>query len=145
MSDADSLSGACLCGKCTFTAQRGPQGSGVCHCDMCKKWSGGMYISTDCGSSVAFAEGSPIGSYKGSEWGERIFCKECGSSILWQTQDGENQHVSIQMFDDPSQFEIDIQLFIDAKPKNYALANETNVMTRAEVFAMFADLPEASQ
>jgi len=96
-----------------------------------------MYISTDCGESVVFDAGSPIGSYKGSEWGERLFCRVCGSSILWQTQDGKNQHVSIQMFDDPTQFEIDVQLFIDAKPANYGLSNETKVMTRDEVFAMF--------
>ncbi|MEO0931730.1 MAG: GFA family protein, partial [Pseudomonadota bacterium] len=91
------LSGTCMCGASTFTATPTPGGlgAGACHCGMCRKWSGGMYLSVDCGSSVTFAEGAPVGSYKGSAWGERLFCKECGSSLLWQTQDGQNQHVSI--------------------------------------------------
>ncbi len=140
MSDA-TLSGACLCGKCQFTAREGALGAGACHCDMCRKWSGGMFMSVDCGESVQFEDGAPISSYKGSEWGERVFCAECGSSILWQTQDGKNQHVSIQMFEDPSQFEIGIELFIDTKPANYALAGERKVMTRAQVFADYAGMP----
>ncbi len=137
---ADALKGTCMCGACKFTATPtvGGLGAGACHCGMCRKWSGGMYLSVDCGSSVTFDEGAPVGSYKGSEWGERLFCRECGSSLLWQTQDGQNQHVSIQAFDDPGQFEIGMQVFIDKKPGNYALAGETKTMTEAEVFAMFA-------
>ncbi len=136
------LTGACLCGACTFTASLGPLGAGVCHCGMCRKWSGGMYLSVDCGASVRFNEGAPLGSYKGSSWGERVFCKTCGSSILWQTQDGANQHVSIQCFEDPGQFDLKIELFIDRKPANYALAGSRQTMTEAEVFAMFADQTE---
>ena len=51
------------------------------------------------------------------------------------------QNVSLQAFEAPGQFEIGMQLFIDKKPDNYALAAKTNTMTEAEVFAMFA--PEA--
>ncbi|WP_037294234.1 GFA family protein [Roseobacter sp. CCS2] len=134
-----ALPGKCMCGACVFTATPTPGGlgAGACHCGMCRKWSGGMYISVDCGSSVVFADGAPVGSYKGSEWGERLFCKDCGSSLLWQTQDGQNQHVSIQTFEDPSQFEIGMQVFIDKKPDNYALAAKTKTMTEAEVFAHY--------
>ncbi|WP_224823387.1 GFA family protein [Cognatishimia sp. MH4019] len=135
-----SLTGSCLCGASTFEAELGPMGAGACHCGMCRKWSGGVYLSVDCGESVKFKEGAPLGSYKGSEWGERVFCKDCGSSLLWQTQDGKNQHVSIQCFEDPSQFEIGMELFIDRKPSSYALEGERNKMTEAEIFAMFADM-----
>jgi len=133
-----ALAGSCMCGAVTFTATPTGEGSGACHCGMCRKWSGGMFLSVDCGTSVAFADGAPVGSYKGSEWGERLFCTKCGSSILWQTQDGANQHVSIQAFDDPGQFEIGVQLFIDRKPGNYALSNQTRVLTEAEVYAAHA-------
>ncbi len=140
MTDDPALKGSCMCGACTFAAipNAAGYGAGACHCGMCRKWSGGMFMSVDCGSSVVFDEGAPVGSYKGSEWGERLFCKTCGSSLLWQTQDGQNQHVSIQAFEDPGQFEIGMQVFIDKKPANYALAAETKTMTEAEVFAMFA-------
>ena len=139
MADAAPLQGSCLCGACTFTATPtvGGLGAGACHCGMCRKWSGGMYMSVDCGSSVAFVDESALGSYKASDWGERLFCTKCGSSLLWQTQDSQNQHVSIQAFDDPGQFDIGMQVFIDKKPANYALANDTKTMTEAEVFAHY--------
>ena len=133
----DRLTGQCMCGACSFTAELGPMGAGACHCGMCRHWSGGIYLSVDCGASVEFAEGSPVASYKGSTWGERKFCTTCGSSLLWQTQDGANQHVSIQCFEDPGQFEIGIEVFIDRKPPNYALAGERKSMTEAEIFAMY--------
>ena len=133
-----SLTGACLRGACTFTAEEASGGGGACHCGMCRKWTGGIFLSVDCGTSVKFADGAPKGSYKGSEWGERVFCKECGSSLLWQMLDGTNQLVSIQCFEDPSQFALGIELFIDRKPSNYALAGERNKMTQAEVEAIFA-------
>ena len=138
-----ALTGTCLCGASTFAAELGPQGAGVCHCGMCRKWSGGILMSVDCGNSVRFNEGATLGSYKGSEWGERIFCTTCGSSLVWQTQDGNNQHVSIQCFEDPSQFDLKVELFIDKKPANYALAGERAVMTEAEVYAMYAPEGEA--
>ncbi len=136
------LSGSCLCGKCNFEAEADTATGGACHCGMCRKWSGGILTTVECGSSVKFADGAPTGTYRASEWGERIFCRGCGSSLVWQTQDGNYQHVSMQAFDDPEQFDLTMQVFIDQKPGNYALANETKTMTEAEVFAMFAPTPE---
>jgi len=132
-----------LCGVTRFTAEPQEE-AGACHCEMCRKWSGGMFLSVLCGNSVRFENVEHLGSYKGSEWGERLFCKMCGSSLLWQTQDGENQHVSIQSFQNPEAFDLNMQVFIDCKPDNYALANETKTMTEAEVFAMFAPQSESN-
>ena len=136
--DATPLTGSCMCGACTFTAMPVLATAGACHCRMCQKWAGGIFLAVDCGRSVQFAEGAPVQSYKGSRWAERLFCGTCGSSLVWQTQDGANQHVSIQCFDDPGQFPVDSEIFIDRKPSNYALAGDHKTMTEAEVFAMFA-------
>ena len=143
MTNDATLSGKCLCGACSFTAVQTDLGGGICHCGMCRKWSGGMLLSVGCGASTVFEDGALLGSYKGSGWAERVFCKECGSSLMWQTQDGQHQNVSIQAFEDPSQFKLEKQIFIDRKPSNYDLANETAMMTEAEVFAMFAPQGDA--
>lgn len=134
----EALRGSCMCGACKFTATPKAPEAHVCHCGMCRKWSGGMFISTNCGSSVRFDDGAPVGSYKGSEWGERLFCTACGSTLLWQMQSGEMQNVSIQCFDDPGQFTLVSQIYIDRKPGCYALSGETKTMTEAEVVALFA-------
>ncbi|SPH17326.1 hypothetical protein DEA8626_00844 [Defluviimonas aquaemixtae] len=144
MSNA-ALSGTCLCGACAFTAAPVGKSAGACHCGMCRRWSGGIYLAVDCGESVEFAKGAPVVAYKGSSWGERLFCRECGSSLVWQTQDGRNQHVSIQTFEDPGRFVVDSEIFIDRKPNSYALADVARAMTEAEVFAMFASKSEGGQ
>lgn len=144
MAEGATLQGKCLCGACAFTATPTSLDAGVCHCGQCNSWTGGMFINVYCGDTVAFAEGAPLGSYKGSAWGERIFCTICGSSLAWQTQDGAHQSVSIQAFDDPSQFTLTTQIFTDRKPGCYALANETEMMTEAEVMAKYAPDDETS-
>lgn len=139
---AEAMTCQCLCGACTFEATPKAMEMGSCHCGMCRKWSGGVFMSVDCGSSVRFADDAPIGRYRASEWGERVFCIQCGSSLAWQTQDGQYQYVALQSFEDPSAFKFGLQVFIDKKPDTYEFANKTGTMTEAEVFAMFAPPPE---
>jgi hypothetical protein len=132
-----ALNGSCLCGACRFTAT--PQhGAHACHCGNCRKWSGGIFLSVHCGTSVAFAPDAPLARYVSSDWAERVFCARCGSSLVWQMQDGSSQIVSIQAFEHPEDFEIDTQIYVDHKPGNYALANATAMLTEAEVIAKYA-------
>lgn len=132
------LHGQCLCGACRFTAKETGQGGGICHCGMCRRWTGGIFLSVDCGESVNFEDNAPLGRYRGSPWGERVFCQECGTSLMWQLQEGTHQHVSIQAFDDPEQFDLKTELFIDRKPASYALSGTRKSLTEAEVSALFA-------
>ncbi|MFV0335492.1 MAG: GFA family protein [Tropicimonas sp.] len=140
----ERLAGRCLCGACTFTAEPAKE-AGICHCSMCRRWSGGMFMGVDCGSSLEFAEGAPVVAYRSSEWGRRLFCGQCGSTLAWQMADGSHSHVSMQSFDDPGAFIVASEIFIDEKPANYALANQTTKMTGAEVLAMFAAQPGGDQ
>jgi hypothetical protein len=135
------MKGHCLCGACKFTATPDAMESGACHCGMCRHWSGGIFMSVGCGETVKFEEETNLGRYRGSPWGERIFCTQCGSSLVWQTQDGKFQHVSVQAFEDPGDFKLTLEVFHDRKPGSYAFVNETKKMTEAEVFAMFAPPP----
>lgn len=138
MAQAASLQGSCLCEAVTFTATPTGDRANVCHCAQCRKWTGGMYMAVDCGNSIAFDDRTHLGSHKASEWGERLFCKLCGSSLVWQMQDGSGQGVSMHSFDDPGQFTLKNQWFIDKKPDNYALTNDTEKFTEAQCIAMFA-------
>jgi len=132
------LKGSCLCGACRFTATPVSDAAYVCHCEMCRKWTGSMYMSVGCGDSIVFEDTDQLGIYRASEWGERLFCKACGASLVWRMQDGSGSGVSLQAFDDPAQFTLKMQWFIDKKPANYALVNDTDTKTEAECIAMFA-------
>lgn len=135
--------GACLCGASRFTAT--PENDAhACHCGNCRKWSGGIFLSVHCGTSVVFDANAPIVRYASSAWAERVFCGICGSSLVWQMRDGSSQIVSIQSFDDPRDFMITSQIYVDHKPDNYALANRTEMLTEAEVIAKYTTTAEES-
>ena len=141
---SEALKGACMCGACAFTAVPDDLDAGICHCGMCRKWSGGMFMVVTC-HDLAFAKGAPVEAFKSSEWGRRLFCRVCGSSLAWQTADGSHTSVSIQAFEDPGIFTLTSEIFVDEKPGCYDLANDTHKMTAAEVMAMFAPKPDGER
>ena len=138
----DRLSGKCLCGAVKLSAIPLELKVNACHCSMCRHWSGGVFMAVRCGESVKLSGNGSVGIFQSSEWGERVFCKQCGSSLMWRSRDNKHQNVSMQVFDNPQAFELTNQYFIDKKPDNYSFANDTNKMTEAEVMAMFAPSPD---
>lgn len=127
--------GQCLCGAVRFEAKLGAREVGACHCSMCRRWSGGVFLAVEC-ESVTFENDAALGIYTSSEWGERCFCKTCGSTLLWRSKDGTHHAVSLQTFDDPSSFSFTSQIFVDDKPTNYSFAEATKNMTGPEFIAM---------
>ncbi len=95
-------------------------------------------MAVDCGENVQLEENGTLGVYASSDYGERVFCRKCGSSLFWRMQDGSQAYVAARAFDDPSVFSLTDEIFVDDKPDNYAFANRTRKMTGAEVFALHA-------
>ncbi len=138
MSDTPTLSGGCLCGAVRFTAAPAKHEYGVCHCGMCRRWAAGPFLAIDCADTVRFESDAELGVYPSSEWGERGFCKACGTPLFWKMRGKDSYHVSVEAFDDESDFTFASEIFIDEKPSHYAFANDTRKMTGAEVMAAFA-------
>ncbi len=139
MSHEGSLTGQCLCGAVHFSATPKNKDVGVCHCSMCRRWSGGPLMVLDCGDRIQYENQSGIGVYKSSEWGERGFCKKCGTALFWKLQGKDHYIVPVDAFDDPGDLKFASEIFIEEKPAYYDFANETHKMTGEEVFAMFAE------
>lgn len=137
MAGAVRKAGQCLCGAVRFEAVIAKAEMGACHCAMCRRWSGGIFLSVEC-AEVTVADPDALGLYASSDWGERGFCKTCGSSIMWRSKDGAHVAVSVQAFADPGAFPFASQIFIEEKPNSYHFREKTQVMTGAEVFAAFA-------
>ena len=95
-------------------------------------------MAVECGSSLKVDNPDALGVYTSSDWGERCFCKTCGSTLFWRMRDGSHQVVAAQAFDDPGQFQFVSEIFIDENPGNYAFSNQTKKMTGAEFLAQFA-------
>ncbi|NAW64630.1 GFA family protein [Photobacterium halotolerans] len=137
-SSADRLTGHCLCGKVGMTSNSGTLHAEACHCGMCRKWSGGPYLSVAAGTEVSFTGEENISRFSSSEWGERGFCKHCGSHLFYFLKPTGQYMVAAGLLDQESQLEMDQQIFIDKKPAYYAFSNNTENLTEEEVFAKFA-------
>ena len=126
-----AMPGKCLCGSVTFTAAPAAA-MHLCHCEACRRTSGGAWIGVDCADAAIAGE---VRWYPSSDWAERGFCPGCGSSLFWRMRDGSMLIASIQAFDDPSAFALADELFVDEKPGNYALAGDHPRLTGAEFLA----------
>jgi len=133
-----ALTGGCLCGAGRFTPTPRKHEMDVCHCSMCRKWTAGMFMAVPCGDSVRVEDESSLKAFASSEWGERVFCQECGTSLFWRLRDGSETMVSMQAFDDITSFRFVEEIFIDEKPALYDFRNDTRKLTGAEVMAAFA-------
>lgn len=137
MSDTNSYSGSCLCDAVKFTAEIAAQEMAVCHCSMCRKWSGGMFFVAEA-EKIDFEDEAQMGVYSSSDWGERCFCKTCGTTLMWRGKDGSHMALAVPLLDRAADFAFTTQIFIDEKPAAYDFAQETHNLTGAEVFAQFA-------
>ncbi|ARQ01617.1 GFA family protein [Pseudorhodoplanes sinuspersici] len=138
------IAGGCLCGAVRFTAAPRDKNFGVCHCSMCRRWTAGPFLALECGATVEIDNTSNLGIYRSSEWAERGFCKACGTPLFYRLIDRDFYAVSVEAFDDRGGFSMNSQIFIDEQPNYYEFANDTKMMTGAEVFAAFAP-PDAGQ
>ena len=67
-----------------------------------------------------------------------VGARHLGPLLRGQTQGDQNQHVSRPAFNDLGLFEIGMQVCINRKLDNDALAADTKMMTGSEVFASCA-------
>ena len=77
-----SATGKCLCGAVTFTAQDVENHIHACHCRMCRAWTGGPLLGATVGE-ITFTGEDHIKRYTSSEWAERGFCDQCGSTLFY--------------------------------------------------------------
>ncbi len=131
------VSGRCLCGAVSLTAQAESHDVSACHCSMCNRWSGGILMFLEVKGAPAFQGAGNIGVYKSSEWGERGFCKICGSSLFWKLVGKDRYTLSAGCLDDQSRLHFATQIFFEDKPAYYAFANDTLRQTGEEAMAAF--------
>lgn len=131
--------GKCLCGKVKVSARELSSHISTCHCGMCRKWTGSMLMSVDAKTSNNFKY-SPedmVSKYQSSEWAERGFCKECGTSLFYHSLYDDNFFVPIGLFDDVEDAVFEEEIFIDKKPYYYEFANNTKKLTEADILSQF--------
>ncbi|NAW58681.1 MULTISPECIES: GFA family protein [unclassified Vibrio] len=129
------MKGKCLCGSVEVEAEDHAD-VGLCHCSMCRRWSGGPMFAVHCGKAVKFTGERPS-VYRSSDWAERGFCSNCGTHLFYHLLPGDEYILPAGLFADQS-FHLASEIFIDEKPEFYEFKNDTHKMTGLEVFEQFA-------
>ena len=138
--------GRCLCGAVTVRAAPRPRDRLVaCHCEMCRKWTGGVFTSFQ--ADEGWTVSGPVRIFESSDVAERAFCSECGSSLWYRmhARDGEEREppsFAGGLFPNAADARLQVEFFSDNCPEGYSLAGDHRRMTEAECMAAFAPAEE---
>ncbi len=141
---ASNLSGKCLCGTVSYKIHRPKSRLGACHCTMCRRWSGGVFIGLQVApDDIEFKGADNLQTFTSSDWAERAFCKTCGANMYYRvTAPGSHQgtyHMGSGTLDAHGDLMLTEELFVDLKPDGYSFAEDTHALNTQQVEAMFAD------
>lgn len=133
---SDRVSGKCRCGKVKFSAPRDMHLS-VCHCSMCRSWTGSPVISADIHGEVTFENDDTLKWYDSSDWAERGFCGECGTSLFYRLKGKGIVAIMAGSLDMPENVPLKEHIFIDEKPYYYDFKDDAPRVTAEEFLARF--------
>jgi hypothetical protein len=110
------MNGVCLCGKVRFEVEGPFERITQCHCESCKKLSGG--VGTTSGrartESVRILEGADLlTTYQPAEGTKKTFCSECGSNLFgggWP--DSEFTSVRVTTLEPPFEGKVTAQIYL---------------------------------
>lgn len=81
-----TLTGHCLCGAVTIRVAQHDARLGACHCRMCQRWSGALFVCFSAPPGSVTVEGD-VARHQSSAFAERAFCPACGSHLWMRDTD----------------------------------------------------------
>lgn len=128
------IEGNCLCGAVSIRVEQFGGFTGACHCRMCQRWSGALYVSMPAAAEGVTVTGE-VARYQSSEFSERAFCPRCGSH-LWMrdTTEGDSADYELMpgLFDAARDIPLTSEIYTDRALPGLALAGDHRRATRAE-------------
>lgn len=80
----------------------------------------------------------PVKTYRSSDWAERGFCAECGSTLWYRTVHDGVRNMAAGLFENAGGAKLSLEFFSDQCPTGYALSGTHRKMTTDETIALFA-------
>ena len=80
-----TLTGGCQCGAVRYHVSEPMHEVSHCHCSMCRKAHGALFVSFGVADANAFAVASGddnLGDYESSPGSHRLFCTTCGGQVF---------------------------------------------------------------
>ncbi len=128
------LEGHCLCGQVTIRVDGLHDPSpGACHCRMCQRWTGGLFLCFFAEESAVSVAGQ-VTRFASSAFAERAFCPACGTH-LWMrdvTEDNPGYDLMPGLFDAAQAWPMRSEIYSDMAMHAIRLAGDHPRLTRAE-------------
>jgi hypothetical protein len=128
------ISGHCLCGDVTITvADVHDPSSGACHCRMCQRWSGGLFLCFAAQPDSVTVTGK-VARYQSSQFSERAFCPRCGSHLWMRDTDVETSTYDLMpgLFDAARNWPLRSEIYVDGAMTAVRLSGDHDRTTSAD-------------
>jgi len=114
--EPEKVTGGCLCGAIRYESDQPPYQVGYCHCDMCKKSLGNIFMTAAFFKHEHFRFVSEEPNwYASSTVAKRGFCARCGSPVAWQHSEADQISISVGTLDSPEKFEPQVHWNLEKK------------------------------
>lgn len=134
------IKGECLCGKVQIEIEAVSQDLTICHCSMCMKFFGGPMIGLMGVSADSVVNGQEyLCYYDSSEWAQRGFCQNCGSSLCYRSKEGGELYFAAGLFETLPDFAVKVEICVDQKASYLAFQPGTQRLTMKEYLAQFVE------
>lgn len=131
MSEA-AITGHCLCGAVTIrVAGAHDPHPGACHCRMCQRWSGGLFLCFNADADGVMVDG-PVARYASSSFAERAFCSVCGSHLWMRDTGDETYELMPGLFDAAKDWPLRSEIYSDQAMASVKLTGDHQRATRVE-------------
>jgi len=127
-----AIEGHCLCGAVSvrIDGAHDPR-PGVCHCRMCQRWSGGVFMAFNAQASAVSIQGE-VRVFQSSSFAERGFCPACGSHIFFRDTDSVTIELMPGLFDAALGWPLRSEIYTDQALASVKLTGDHRLATRAE-------------
>jgi hypothetical protein len=127
-----AIEGQCLCGAVTVRIA-GPHDPrpGACHCRMCQRWSGGLFLCFNADGAGVTVTG-PVTRYASSSFAERAFCGVCGSHLWMRDTAGTSYDLMPGLFDALRDQPLRSEVYADQAMASVRLEGQHKRATKAE-------------
>lgn len=125
-----AVDGACLCGAVRISVPKAPGWVGACHCRMCQRWSGGVFL---CFPADDVQVTGDVSRFASSAFAERAFCPTCGSHLWMRDTSAPEGHYELMpgLFDAAKDWSLYSEVYADCAMASTQLNGAERKATRA--------------
>ena len=120
--------GRCLCGAVAFEVRGELTPPTACHCSQCRRQTGHFVVSSNAArEDVTFQKDGGLAWYRSSDFAQRGFCKECGSTLFWTPDGGDYIAIAVGALDPPTGLKIAKHIFVGSKSDYYDVPTDVPI------------------